>query len=142
MQVIVLLSECLHKILEVGLLERLKTLSMVVIVLWKCRECCQRVDDAVKKYETQHLQEVPSEQRQKTLTPQMLLKVAMQPGFKESITMAEQGFTEVRRMRLVGPRWQAVVLLRRLGSCVSRFRCDSYDKLLASATVTAGTDEA
>ena len=39
----------------------------------------------------------------------MLLKVAMQPGFKEIITAAESDFTMVRGMRLAAPRWQAIV---------------------------------
>lgn len=88
MQVIVLLTECLHKILEVGLLERLKTLSMVVIVLWRCRDCCAKVDAAVKKI---YVVDVPPDQ----LTPEMLLKVAMQPDFEQSITLAEKDFTMV-----------------------------------------------
>lgn len=110
-QVIVLLTECLHKILEVGLLERLKTLSMVVIVLWKCRECCQKVDGAVKQYEQHHMQDIPPEQRPKTLSPQMLLKVAMQPGFKESITGAEADFTMVRRVYIQVPALVGLVLV-------------------------------
>jgi hypothetical protein len=93
-QVIVLLRECLHKILEVGLLEQLKTLSMVVIVLWKCRECCHKVDEAVKKYVTLHPNSA-SEHQTNTLTPETLLKVAMQPGFERSIALVESDFTMV-----------------------------------------------
>jgi hypothetical protein len=88
--VILLLRECLHKILEVGLLERIRTLSMVVIVLWKCRECCDKVDEAVKHYERLHAHE------NHLKTPQMLLKVAMEPGFGQSISLYEKDFTQVR----------------------------------------------
>jgi hypothetical protein len=105
LQVIVLLTECLHKILEVGLLERIRTLSMVMIVLWKCRACCDKVDDAVKQYEKLHVHENHS----KTSPHEMLLQVAMQPGFKQSITLYEKDFTQVRSC--TGPVQQAITVL-------------------------------
>lgn len=94
---IALLRDCLHKILEVGLMQKLKTLSMVVVVLWKCRECCDKVEEAVASYERHHLHTLTPDQRPKTLTPEILLKVAMQPGFEQSITHSESEFTSVRR---------------------------------------------
>ncbi|NJR41521.1 MAG: hypothetical protein HC767_01520 [Akkermansiaceae bacterium] len=69
---------------------------MVVIVLWKCRECCYTVDEAVKKYEKQHFHGIAPEHHPKSLTPEMLLKVAMQLGFEQSLTLVETDFTMVR----------------------------------------------
>jgi hypothetical protein len=61
---------------------------MVAIIVWNCRECCTRVDNALHR----HYINISSDQ----VTPNMLLKIAMQPDFEHSISQLEAEFSEVR----------------------------------------------